>query len=150
MKFRNFSRYVVLASLLFAWSAKAQEKIDKEVEIRKNIKVVQQVVPANVPEDIVKQYSNFLPVFVEALKDNTKDESDECALILKVSAGMKEVGSAKIKRPQANITAYRRNSKQEYVGSFLLYSYTTNGPVNKDETAQFLKRQILDPSECSK
>jgi len=63
---------------------------------------------------------------------------------------MKEVGSAKTKRPLARITAFRRNSKQEYVGLFILYSYQTAGPVNKEETSQFLKKQVLEPAECHK
>lgn len=148
MKFRNFSPFMALAFLFISWCAEAQEKPDREIEIRKNVKLILASIPADTPEDVASQYQSFLPILQEALKENTKDEADECALTLRVSVGIKEIGSGKVKRAQARLTAFRRNSKQEYVGSLILYSYITSGPVNKDETVQFLKRQILEPSEC--
>lgn len=148
MKFRNFLPFMALAFLFISWRAEAQEKPNQEIQIRKNVKLILMSIPANTPEDIVSQYRSFLLILEEALKENTKDEADECALTLQVSVGIKEIGSGKVKRAQARITAFRRNSKQEYLGSFILYSYITGGPVNKDETVQFLKRQILEPSEC--
>jgi hypothetical protein len=139
-----------LAFLFCAWSVWAQENVEREVEIHKNIKLVMLTPPAETPTDVLTQYKSFLPIFEEALKENTADQTDDCALTLRVTAGFKEVGSAKVKRPMARVTAFRRNSRQEYVGSFILYSYVTSSPINKEETAQFLKKQILEPAECRK
>ncbi len=150
MQFPNIRMFVALAFLLFSWSVWAQEKVDREVEIHKNIKLIEMAAAPETPEDILKQYQGFLPIFEEALKGSTTDQSDECTLTLRVTAGIKEIGSAKTKRPMARVSAFRRNSKQEYLGTFILYSYITAGPVNKEETAQFLKKQILEPAECRK
>ncbi len=150
MQFPNIRMFGVLAFLFFSWSIWAQEKVDREVEIHKNIKLIILAAAPEIPEDILKQYHGFLPVLEEALKESTVDQSDECTLTLRVAAGFKEIGSAKTKRPMARVTAFRRNSKQEYLGTFILYSYITAGPVNKEETAQFLKKQILEPAECRK
>ena len=49
---------------------------------------------------------------------------------------------------QARVTAFCRNSRKEYVGSFILHSYASNGPVSREETEQFLRKQILEPMEC--
>ncbi len=150
MQFPNIRMLVALAFLLFSWSVWAQEKIDREVEIHKNVKLILLVASPEIPEDITKQYRGFLPILEDALKENTTDQSDECSLTFRVAAGIKEIGSAKVKRPMARVTAFRRNSKQEYLGSFILYSYITAGPVNKEETTLFLKKQILEPAECRK
>jgi len=150
MQFPNIRMFGALAFLLFSWSVWAQEKVDREVEIHKNIKLIVLAAAPEIPEDILKQYHGFLPVLEEALKEATVDQSDECALTLRVAAGVKEIGSAKTKRPMARVTAFRRNSRQEYLGTFILYSYIAAGPVNKEETAQFLKKQILEPAECRK
>jgi hypothetical protein len=139
-----------LAFLFCAWSVWAQESVDREVEIHKNIKLIMLAPAAETPQDVLTQYKNFLPIFEQALKESTADQSDECTLTLRVGATFKEVGAAKVKRPMARVTAFRRNSRQEYVGSFILYSYVTSGPVNKEETGQFLKKQILEPAECRK
>jgi hypothetical protein len=120
------------------------------VEIHKNIKLIETAAPADIPEDMAKQYQSFLPILEESLKENTTDQSDECLLTLRVAPGIKEIGSAKVKRPMARVSAFRRNSKQEYLGTFILYSYASSGPVNKEETGQFLKKQILEPAECHK
>ncbi len=150
MQFPNIRMFGALAFLFLSWSVWAQEKVDREVEIHKNIKLIILAAAPEIPEDILKQYHGFLPVLEEALKETTVDQSDECTLTLRVAAGVKEIGSAKTKRPMARVTAFRRNSKQEYLGTFILYSYITAGPVNKEETAQFLKKQILEPAECRK
>ena len=150
MQFPKTLFSIVLALLFFSWSLLAQEKPDREVEIHKNVKLVELGVSPDIPEDLVKQYRSFLPILEDSLKENTTDQSDDCSLTLRVNAGFKEVGSAKTKRPFARIAAYRRNSKQEYVGQFILYSYLNSGPVNKDETTQYLKKQILEPAECRK
>jgi hypothetical protein len=92
--------------------------------------------------------SKFLPMLRDVLRENTKDQADEKSLVLNVAAGIREVGSAKIKRAQARVTSFCRKSKKEYIGNFILHSYATNGPVNKEETEQFLRKQILEPLEC--
>lgn len=61
---------------------------------------------------------------------------------------VKEVGAAKTKRAQARVTVFCRNSRKEYIGNFILHSYASNGPVNREETEQFLRKQILEPMEC--
>jgi hypothetical protein len=35
------------------------------------------------------------------------------------------------------------------MATFILYSYLSAGPVNKEETEQFLKKQILDCAICN-
>jgi len=150
MQFRNILIMVALASLCFSWSVWAQEKPEREIDIHKNVKLVQMAAGTNVPEAVLGEYKKFLPILEEALKEITADQSDECALTLRVTAGYKEVGAAKVQRAQARFTAFRRNSRQEYVGNFILYSYVNSGPVNKEETAQFLTKQILEPAACAK
>jgi hypothetical protein len=141
---------IALAFLFCSWSVWAQENNAREVEIHKNIKLVVVAPTAEIPQDMAAQYKSFLPIFEQALRESTVDQSDECALTLRVTSTFKEVGAAKVKRPYAHVTAFRRNSRQEYVGSFNLYSYINSGPVNKEETGQFLKKQILEPAECRK
>jgi hypothetical protein len=82
------------------------------------------------------------------LRDNTADQADANVLIIRIEAGVREVGTAKTKRAQARVTGFIRNSRKEYFGDLILYSYATNGPVNKEETERFLVRQILEPLEC--
>ncbi len=141
---------LALAFLFCMWSVWAQENDAREVEIHKNIKLVMMAPTGETPQEVATQYKSFLPVFEQALKESTVDQTDDCALTLRVTASFKEVGAAKVKRPRARVTAFRRNSRQEYVGSFILYSYINSGPVNKEETGQFLKKQILEPAECRK
>jgi hypothetical protein len=150
MQLRNALTVVVLAFLSFSWTVWAQEKVDREVQIHKNVKLIVMTAGPDIPEAVASQYKSFLPILEDALRDTTMDESDECYLTLRVSIGVKEIGSAKTQRPQTRITAFRRNSKQEYIGSFILYSYINSGPVNKEETSQFLTKQILEPAACRK
>jgi hypothetical protein len=150
MQFPNVRMPMVLALLVFSWSVLAQDKTDRDVEMHKNVKLIETAAAPDIPEDIVTQYRSFLPIFEDALKQNTKDQSDECSLTLRVAIAVKEIGSGKIKRPMARVSAFRRNSKQEYLGTLILYSYATSGVVSKEETEQFLKKQILEPAECSK
>jgi hypothetical protein len=139
---------MLVAFLLISWSIWAQDKIDREVEIHKNVKLVVLSAGPDIPEDMAKMFQGFLPVLEASLKEITTAQSDECSLTLRVSAAVKEIGAAKTKRPQAKVNAFRRNSRQEYQGTFLLYSYVNSGPVSKEETIQFLKKQILEPAEC--
>ena len=150
MQFSSIRMHLVLALLIFPVGVWAQEKVEREVEIHKNVKLTILAATPDTPEDLGGQYRSFLPIFEEVLKQNTKDQSDECSLTLRLSFGIKEIGSAKVKRPMAKVTAFRRNSKQEFLGTLILYSYATSGLVNKEETEQFLKKQILEPAECSK
>jgi hypothetical protein len=150
MKFAKFWIFAALALLIFSWSAWGQEKTNREVNIHKNVKLIQSAIPADTPEDVIQEYNNFLPILEESLKENTSAQSDECALTIRVTAAVKEIGAAKTKRPLASLTAFRKNSKQEFLGSFLLYSYISSGPVNKEETTNFLKKQILGPVACPK
>jgi hypothetical protein len=140
--------FTLLAVLFFVSTLWAQDKIDSEVEIHKNVKLVVLSPGADIPAEVVKQFQAFLPVLEASLKEITEDQTDQCMLTLRVAPGVKEI--AKTKRPVARVTAYRRNSRQEYVGSFILYSYISAGPVNKEETSQFLQKQILAPAECRK
>jgi hypothetical protein len=132
---------LITAFLFFQGVVWAQD----ETEIHKNLKLVEMPMMSDVFADAAKQ---FLPLLKDSLKEITADQSDECYLTMRVAIGVKEVGSAKIKRPVARIVAFRRNSKEEFVGDFILYSFTRSGPVNKEETILFLKKQILAPAAC--
>jgi hypothetical protein len=139
---------VLLAGLGILGTIAAQEESDREIEIRKNVKLIQIAEKPGLTADLASQYRSFLPVFREVLKENTKDHGADNSLILRVEPGIKEIGSAKTKRVQARVTSFCKNSKKEFVGSLILYSYLTQGPVNKEETEQFLRKQILEPLEC--
>ena len=147
MKFPKFQVFAALAFLIFSWSAWGQEKA---IDIHKNVKLIESAIPDDYPQEMAQDYKSFVPILEAALKENTTEQSDACALTVKVTAAIKEIGAAKTKRPTASISAYRKNSKQEFLGSFLLYSYINSGPVNKEETTNFLKKQILDPVACPK
>jgi hypothetical protein len=140
--------FLILAALLFPWAVWSQENVEREVSIRNNVKLVILAPAQDIPEGIQKQYHAFLPTFEQVLKENTTAQSDECALTLRIAAGLKEIGALKVRRPFVRVAAFRRNSRQEYVGTLLLFSYSTSGPVNAEETAQFLKKQVLEPAEC--
>jgi hypothetical protein len=150
MQFPRTWILLVLAFPFFSCASWPQEKSDRELEIKKNIKLIELGVGSDIPEDLVMQYKAFLPILEDSLKEITTDQPDECSLTLRVAAGVREIGASKTKRPKAHVIAFRRNSKQEYVGDFILYSYVNAGPVNKEETSQFLKKQILEPAECHK
>jgi hypothetical protein len=67
---------------------------------------------------------------------------------MRVAAGIREVGPAKNKRAHVRVTSLIGNTNKEYISEFSLYSYVANGPVSKEEIAQFLRTQILEPLEC--
>lgn len=148
MQFPKIRLITVLAVLALSWSALAQQKTDREVNIHENVKLEVMVLPSDLPEDMAEQFRLFLPILEEVLKETTTDQTDACALTISVAAGFKEIGSAKTKRPTAAITAFRRNSRQEYIATFILHSYLSDGLVSKEETEQFLTRQILAPAAC--
>jgi hypothetical protein len=149
MKFPKFQVFLALAFLIFAWSAWGQEITNREIDIHKNVKLIESAIPDDYPQEMAQDFKNFLTILEASLKENTTDQSDACALTAKVAAAIKEVGAAKTKRPMASISAFRKNSKQEFFGNFLLYSYVNSGPINKEETTNFLKKQILDPVACT-
>lgn len=148
MQFPKIRMLVALAFLFFSCGVWAQEKIEREAVIHDNVKLIALAPAQDIPEEIQKQYHAFLPTFEQVLKESTTAESEACSLTLRVVSGFKEVGAAKTQRPLVRVTAFRRNAKQEYVATFLLYNYVTAGPVNKEDTTQFLKKQILEPAEC--
>lgn len=140
--------FVALAFLLASFSVLAQDRIEREAAIHENVKVIAMAPADDVPAEVQKQYHAFLPTFEQAVRESTTAQSNECSLTLRIASGFKEIGAAKVQRPLVRITAFRRNSRQEFVSTFLLYSYINAGPVNKEETEQFLKKQILEPVEC--
>jgi hypothetical protein len=148
MNISSIRTFIALAILLYSGYAWAQGKVEQEIEIHKNIKLVELEAESDLSQDFIKQYKEFLPRFEELLKKATADQSDECALTLRISAGVKAVGAAKINRPTAHVTAFRKNSKEEFVGVLILYSYASSGPLDENEMLQFLQKQILEPSEC--
>ncbi|MDI9613193.1 MAG: hypothetical protein QM330_09090 [Acidobacteriota bacterium] len=150
MRFFNIRILAAVAALALCSGAqaRAQGKVQREVTIHENVRLVIMAPDQDLSEEIRKQYEAFLPLFEEVVKESTTDETDQCALTIRISAEMKEVGSAKTQRPLARVSAFRRNSRQEFVATFILYSYLTAGPVNKEETEQFLKKQILDCVIC--
>jgi hypothetical protein len=138
-----------LLSLMFAWSVCAQENIDREVDIHRNVKLYFSAASPEIPAGITSQYLAFLPMLESVLKENIVNQTDDCALTIKVSPIVREIGSVnKTKRAVAKITAYRKNAKQEFSGNLFLYSFINSDVVSKEETQQFLKRNILDPAEC--
>ncbi len=138
----------ILAALAFWPKAGAQESPDREIMLHQNVKLTEVAAKASIPAALSSQYRKFLPTFEEVLKANTQDHTDEKRLVIRVEAGVKEIGSAKTKRAVALVTAFCRNSRREFVGSLILHSYVTNGPVNKEEIEQFLRKQILEHLVC--
>ena len=144
---------VVLVSLLpvllpLPQFVEAQDNSGHEIEIHKNVKLIETNAPASLPGELSENYQSFLPLLEEVLKENTTEQPPECALTVRVAPGTKEVGSAKVTRALARVTAFRKNSKSEFMGTLILYSYATNGPLNKEETTRFVKLTILDPAKC--
>jgi hypothetical protein len=150
MQFPIIRTHLILGFLFFSWGVWAQENNGREIQIHKNVKLMIMPSAADIPEDIAAQHRAFSPVFEQALKKSTSDEAEECALTIRLTLGVKEIGSAKVKRPIARVTAFRKGAKQEFVGTMILYSYVTSGIANAEETEQFLQKQILEPAACTK
>ncbi len=140
--------FICFVGLSFWGSGWAQGVTDRETMIHKNVKLAEMTVSADIPTSIANQYRKVLPVFRKVLTQNTKDQPDAKRMLIRVEAGVREIGSAKTKRPLAQVTASCRNSTREYIGSMILHSYLTNGPVNEAEIEEFLRKQILDPMDC--
>jgi hypothetical protein len=144
MKIRYDSMFLGIV-LLFPCTALAQDTSEREIYPNKNVRLVLLAVPPDLPKELKDRYESFLPLFEEVLKENTTDREPESALFFRLVPAVKLVGSAKTKRAIVIVTAYKRNSRSEYVANLLLHSYATGKNVNKDEIAQFLKQQILSP-----
>jgi hypothetical protein len=149
MQYVRLRMLLSLVVLLIPGAVWSQEKIEREAAIHNNVKLIIIAPDDDLPEGIQKQYHAFLPTFEQALKENITAQPDSCQLTLRILPGLKEIGALKVRRPFVRVTAFRRNSRQEYVATLLLYSYTSSGPVNKEETTIFLKKQILEPAECN-
>jgi hypothetical protein len=150
MQIPSIRMFIAFAILLCSGCVWAQGKVEREIEIHKNIKLIELAPASDISEDLVKLYKEFLPKFEEVLKKNTVSQPDECSLTLRIFAGAKAIGAAKIERPTAHVTAFRKNSKEEYIGNLILYSYVSNGAVDEQEITRFLKNKILEPAECTK
>ncbi len=145
---------VVLVSLLpvllpLPQFVEAQDNPGHEIEIHKNVKLIEMTARASLPAELNGSYLSFLPLLEEVLRENTTEQPPECALTVRVVPGTKEVGSTKVTRALARVTAFRKNSKNEFMGTLILYSYATNGPLSKEETKRFLKLTVLDPAKCA-
>ena len=134
-----------LLLILPLWSVKAQEKAEHEIDIHNNVRLLEMPVPQDMPEEFKAKYEFFLQQLKVALKEQTSERSATSALIIQVRPGIKAIGLNKTKRPMASITAYKKDSKNEFCGDLLLHSYVTGETVNKEEIERFLIRQILDP-----
>ena len=152
MQVAKIRMFITLTVFILVWSVSApaqQDKIERETMIHRNVSLIALSPTNDLPGEIQKNYREFLPLFEEVLKENTSDESDTCALILRLTPGVREVGAKKTQRPQVQVNSSRKNSRQEYVATFILYSYINEGPVDREETTQFLNRQVLNVMECS-
>lgn len=140
--------FACLAVLGLLGNVRAQGKIDRETMVHRNVKLIEMAVSADIPANLANQYRKLLPMFKEVLKRNTRDLPEGKRMLIRVAAGVKEVGSVKTERALAHVTSSCRNSTKEYVGSLILHSYLTNGPVNEEETEIFLRKNILEPLDC--
>jgi hypothetical protein len=151
MKDRRTNALVLILAMAFLgvpWILKAQGVQDREIEIHKNVRLILSPVQAEMPADLREKYERFLPMLEEALAATTSPESPECALTIRVAAGFKEIGNAKVKRAFTRFTTYRRNSDQEFVAQLYLHSFITDAPVSKREITDFLKERILSLTTC--
>jgi hypothetical protein len=136
---------LLLSSFLWALNLNAQGKIEAEIEIHSNVKLIEVTVPQDMPQSLKDRYQAFLPLFIQTLKEKTADQPSDASLTIRIAPSVKEIGSAKTKRVIAQVTAYRRGVKSEYIANLLLHSYATGENVGKDEIEQFLTKQILGP-----
>ena len=149
MKSICFSVLFFMIFFLPLYSAEAQEKPDSETDIYTNVKLLEMPIPQNLPEDFKVKYQTFLGRLKQALKEKTSERSATSALTIQVCPGIKEIGAKRTKQPAARITAFKKDSKSEYVANFLLHSYITGETVNKEEIERFLTLQILNPLESN-
>jgi hypothetical protein len=141
----NDAFMLLVVMLLFFCNIGAQEKTEREIDIHKNVRLIIVAIPQEMPEELKDRYQKFLPLFEEALTENTSEQALENALTFRVVPAIKEIGSAKTKRAIARLTAYRKDSKKEFFSDLLIHSYATGKTVNKEEIGQFIKWYILNP-----
>ncbi len=152
MRYRAITAVAAILATVFLGfpgTVGAQATTTREIEIHKNVRLLVLPPLTSLPQTLEAKYQRFLPLLQEALAGLTSDESSECALTFRVAAGIKEVGSAKVKRVFARVSAYRRNSDQEYMARIYLHSYATGGPVTKKEITEFVKDQMLSTAKCA-
>ncbi|HSW40704.1 MAG TPA: hypothetical protein VLL97_14570, partial [Acidobacteriota bacterium] len=125
-----------------------QMKSDREIEVRKNVRLVEFAPTREIPGEIAEMYYAFLPLFEDVLKEHTRDQTDKDNMVIRIAARAREVGSAKTQYPQAQVIAFCRGSTEQYIGYFFLYDFATGGLVNREVTEQFLRKQILEPLKC--
>ncbi len=144
------SSLLCTAAILSTLFVHAQTKQDEQEELtlHTNVTLITAAAPADAPEAARKEYMQFLPLFVEVARASTADETPECALTIRVAMGTKEIGTKKVERTIARVSAFRKNSPREYIASLILYSYLTGEQVNKEEIEDFLKQRILGPAVC--
>ena len=70
MQFHKIRTHLILALLLFSWSVWAQDNTGREVQIHKNVRLIEMPATPDIPEDIAAQHRNFGPVFEQSLKEN--------------------------------------------------------------------------------
>jgi hypothetical protein len=139
----NSTPVLIAVMLMLSCSVGAQEKTEQEIEIHKNVRLIIMAIPQEVPEELKDRYQGFLPLFEEALKENTSDQALENALTVRIVPGIKEIGAAKTKRVIVYVTIYRKNSNKEFIASFLLHNYATGENVSEKEIGQFLKKILI-------
>jgi len=148
MRYDNLIVLLSLALLSFPWIIKAQGTKNREIELHKNVKLIEIPAPTDLPEELGWKYQHFLPILEDVLREITNEEPPECALTVRVAAGMKEIGTAKLKRVFARVTAFRQKSNWEFMASLYLHSFVTGETVSKEETRDFLQQRILSPAKC--
>ena len=120
----------------------------KEIDVHKNVRLVEMPFPADMPDDLKKEYAAFLPLFEEVVKESIPDQTDNCALTIRITPGTRAIGASKQLRATARLQGYRRQSTNEYLAVLILYSYITGKLVDKEEIRRFLEIQILKPAAC--
>ena len=148
VRYDNLIVLLSLALLSFPWIIRAQGAKDREIELHKNVKLIEMPAPPDLPEELGGKYQHFLPILEDVLREITNEEPPECALTVRVAAGMKEIGTAKLKRVFARVTAFRQKSNWEFMASLYLHSFVTGETVSKEETRDFLQQRILSPAKC--
>ena len=137
--------WLAVALLLLPCTVRAQEKSGRDLKLHDNVRLIENSDPQEAQTELKAQYQSFWTLFEEILKNKTADWPAESELTVRVTPGIKKIGSAKTQRPVVRVIAYRKESKREFVGTLLLYSYATQGPVKKEEIEDFLNKQILGP-----
>jgi transcriptional regulator of met regulon len=127
---------------------RGQGKENRAIELHQNVKLVEIPAPDEMPEGLGGEYRQFLPVLEGILREVTDEQPQECALTIRVSAGLKEIGTAKTKRVYARVTAFRQRSSREVIGDLYLHSFATGQTVSKEETLTFVQQRILNPATC--